>query len=142
MKRSIQHSWFQKYPWLHYEEKNDSAYCFNCVNAYKQKKLKVSGADTCSISTGYTNWRDGLTRFGDHCNSHCHRDATITTVDLQSTTKDIAEQLNNAVAKQTQEKREVLPKVLSNVRYFGRQAIPLRGHDNEENSNFIQLFQT
>ena len=62
-KRSIQHSWFQKCPWLHYDAKNDSASCFNCVNAYKQKKLKVSNADTCFISTGYTNWNNGLTRF-------------------------------------------------------------------------------
>ena len=141
VKRSFQHSWFQKYPWLHYDEKNDSAYCFNCVNAYKQKKLKVSSADTCFISRGYTNWKDGLTRFRDHCNSHCHRDATIVTVDLPSTTKDIAEQLNNAVANQKQERRELLLKPLSNVRYLGRQAIPLRGHDNDENSNFMQLFK-
>ena len=65
----------------------------------------------------------------------------IVTVDLESTTKDIAEQLNNAVANQRQERRELLVKLLSNVRYLGRQAIPLRGHDNDENSNFMQLFK-
>ena len=108
VKRSFQHSWFQKYPWIHYDEKNDSSYCFNFVNACKQKKLKVFSADTCFISREYTNWKDGLTRFRDHRNSHCHRDVTIVIVDFPLTTKDIAEQMNNAVANQRQERRELI----------------------------------
>ena len=91
--------------WLHCDEKSDFVYYINCVSTYKQKKLKVSSADTCFISRGYTNWKDGLTRLGDNSNSHCHRDATLFTVDLPSTAKDIAE-LNNTVAKQKQERRD------------------------------------
>ena len=54
VKRSFQPKWFDRWPWIHYDECSDAAFCFLCVKAYCQNKL-----DSCStlvyIATGYTN---------------------------------------------------------------------------------------
>ena len=41
-KRAAVSSWFEKWEWLHYEHNTDNVFCFNCVKAYKQKKLSNS----------------------------------------------------------------------------------------------------
>ena len=44
--------------WLHYNEFDDSACCFTCTTAIKEKKVKAGNMDACFISSGYTNWKD------------------------------------------------------------------------------------
>ena len=39
------------------------------------------------------------------------------------------------------ENRQMLLKILSNKRFLARQSIAIRGDGDEENSNFIQLFE-
>ena len=39
------------------------------------------------------------------------------------------------------ENRQMLLKILSNIRFLARQSIAIRGDGDEENSNFIQLFK-
>ena len=33
--RSFPASWFKKWPWLHYDQTNDRAFCFTCMKASK-----------------------------------------------------------------------------------------------------------
>ena len=42
---SFQSSWFQQWPFLHYNETNDLAYCHTCVMGFKEKKVKTFKAD-------------------------------------------------------------------------------------------------
>jgi len=35
--RSFQSSWFKKWPWLHYNQANNKAFCFVCLKASKSK---------------------------------------------------------------------------------------------------------
>ena len=49
--RSFQHSWFKQWMFLHYDEKNDLAYCHTCVMGFKQKKMKASKADPAFVCT-------------------------------------------------------------------------------------------
>ena len=65
----------------------------------------------------------------------------IVTVDLPSSVKDIAETLQRELTKQKSENRQMLLKILSNIRFLARQSIAIRGDGDEENSNFIQLFK-
>ena len=46
--RSFQSSWFQQWPFLHYDEANDLAYCHTCVMGFK--KVKASKADPAFVS--------------------------------------------------------------------------------------------
>ena len=34
-KRNFQHKWFTDYPWIHYSESDDKAYCFHCIKCIK-----------------------------------------------------------------------------------------------------------
>ena len=65
----------------------------------------------------------------------------VVTVDLPSSVKDIAETLQSELTKQKMENRQMLLKILSNIRFLARQSIAVRGDGDEENSNFIQLFK-
>ena len=50
-KRSFQHEWFTTYPWLHYCETEDKAYCFNCVKCIKENlsTKSFSKAEACNV---------------------------------------------------------------------------------------------
>ena len=39
---SIQHAWISKWPFLYYNEAEDSAFCFPCRKMFKEKKNKTS----------------------------------------------------------------------------------------------------
>jgi len=36
VKRSFQPQWFDRWPWIHYDESSDAAFCFLCVKTYSQ----------------------------------------------------------------------------------------------------------
>ena len=47
--RCFQRDWFDKWPWLHYNELNDLAYYFTCMKVIKEKKVKTGNVDACFI---------------------------------------------------------------------------------------------
>ena len=63
-----------------------------------------------------------------------------TIVTLPKTTADIGETLSNAVRQEKYERRQVLLRIISNIRFLARQGLPLRGDGDESDSNFMQLF--
>ena len=119
----------------------DKAFCYNCIQAYKEDKLRASNLELAFISKGFNNWNDAGVKFKEHESSNCHKDSMIVTVDLPSSVKDIAETLQRELTKQKSENRQMLLKILSNIRFLARQSIAIRGDGDEENSNFIQLFK-
>ena len=119
----------------------DKAFCYNCIQAYKEDKLRASNLELAFISKGFNNWKDASVKFKEHESSNCHKDSMIVTVDLPSSVKDIAETLQRELTKQKSENRQMLLKILSNIRFLARQSIAIRGDGDEENSNFIQLFK-
>ena len=61
--RSFQPGWFQKWPWLHYDQGEDRAFCYYCVQALKQGSIRMSSslttkAEDAFVTRGYTNWKD------------------------------------------------------------------------------------
>ena len=77
VKRAFQHSWFAKWKWLHYEEDMDKAFCYNCIQAYKEDKLRASNLELAFISKGFNNWKDASVKFKEHESSNCHKDSMI-----------------------------------------------------------------
>ena len=45
--RAFNASWFDNWGWLHWDESSEHAFCFTCVNAFKEK-LKCGTVDTAS----------------------------------------------------------------------------------------------
>ena len=48
--RSFQASWFGSWSWLHYHEATDSAFCFLCAKAIREKKMSSGNADVAFVS--------------------------------------------------------------------------------------------
>ena len=56
-KRSFCLYWFQKYPWLHYQEGRDVVLCFYCHVA-ERRHLPISpNKDEAFIKLGFSNWK-------------------------------------------------------------------------------------
>jgi len=134
--RSFQPQWFKRWPWLHYKEEGDLAFCFTCMTAFRNKHLHaVSNKEQSFISTGFSNWKDASKKFSKHQDSHCHKEAVLKT----TATVNVSEILSSALAKEHLERRKCFLKVLSSVRFLSRQGLALRGDGDESDSNFMQL---
>ena len=79
--------------------------------------------------------------FTAHDKSSCHKEAILKVVTLPATTHNVGEQLSRQYSEQLLECWQCLLKILSCIRYLGRQGLPLRGHGTEEDSNYIQLLR-
>ena len=142
VKRSFQPQWFNRWTWLHYVEDQDAAFCFVCVKAYKEKKLvSISNMETTYISTGYTNWKDASIRFAGHEASLCHKDALLKVVTLPATTQNVCESLSALHAQEMKSNRQCFLKLLLTLKTLARQALPLRGHNDDSDSNYIQILK-
>ena len=59
--------WCDKYNWLHYNINNDTAFCYICMKAERERKYKASTkCESAFISKGYTNWKDATVAFNKH----------------------------------------------------------------------------
>ena len=101
VKRSFQRQWFARWPWLHYDEDQDLAFCFTCVVAYQNKQLQsVPCLEQTFISSGFSNWKDATAKFAKHEGSRCHKDSVLKTITLPATTSDVGEMLSSRLAKE------------------------------------------
>ena len=55
--RSFQHSWFNKWKFLHYREDTDTVFCHTCLRMFKEKKDKTaSKASSAFVSSIARRW--------------------------------------------------------------------------------------
>ncbi len=98
VKRSFQPQWFGRWPWLHYDEDRDLAFCFVCIAAYKKNHLhSISCLEQTFISTGFLNWKDAIAKFNKHEHSQCHKESVLKTITLPATTSDVSEMLASQI---------------------------------------------
>ena len=59
LSRSFQ-PWFNKWPWIHYDQTNNLAFCSTCVKASKLGNVKIcaSRRDNAFLSRGFSNCKD------------------------------------------------------------------------------------
>ena len=140
--RSFQSTWFDKWPWLHYNEGNYTVFCHICTKVNVERKLRwATKVDASFVTSGFSKWKLATTKFDKHQCSQCHSEAVLKTVTLHAVTKDFGETLSREHEQEKIENRKCLLKAMSSVKFLARQGLPLRGHDNESNSNFMQLLQ-
>ena len=135
VKRNFQSNWFTKWPWLYYNEDQDTAFCHTCMKVKAEKKLQASSADLAFITKGFHNWKDACVKFNVHQSSNCHKEAVLKVFTLPATIPNVAECLSKA------HQVERFLKILSNLRFLACQGIAIRGHGDESDSNFHQLLK-
>lgn len=138
--RSFQAHWFKEFPWLHYKEHNDSVLCFICAQQNEKSNLKAArNKELIFIEKGFSNWKKALSRFKEHQQSECHKMA-ISSQMIPKTHKNVRELTSTVAAKQMQQNRYCLLKVIECIQFLGRQGLALQGKTEKE-SNFLQLFR-
>ena len=144
--RRFQIKWFDHddwKTWLHYDREKDAAFCFTCVKAIRKNLFVNKNAEAAFVSTGYKNWGDAGTKgrgFDRHSQSQFHREAHERLYVIPNQCPDVGEMLNETLSDEKSSNRQALLKILSNVRFLARQALPLRGRGDGKNSNFTQLY--
>ena len=96
-------------------------------------------ADKAFISNGFTNWQDAGTKnrgFDKHFRSETHRETHECLLTKPDAYGDISAQLSATFNEARSVNQQNLLKILSNVKFLMRQALPLRGHESGEDSNF------
>jgi hypothetical protein len=120
-KRAFQSSWFDRFPWLHYDVVNDSAFCFTCIKAASQNLITSSKIEQTFVTEGFRNWKKACEKncgFYKHQQSDCHLEATER-YQYATLGQDIGSVLSSEYEKEKESSRKVLLKILSNVRYLG-----------------------
>lgn len=134
--RSFQAAWFNRFKWLHYDVGQDSAYCFVCCKAVKERKVKLSSyAEESFLVKGFTNWKDATRIFARHENCEFHQ---ISAAALANRV-NVGDMLSKQAATEKQQNRQYLLKVLTSIRFLARQGLPFRGDGDETDSNLHQL---
>ena len=72
--------WYERFPWLHYLQEEDSVLCFYCATAVQRKTPLTGYTDKTFIETGSNNWQKALRKFKKHEQSTCHRFAVDTII--------------------------------------------------------------
>ena len=67
-KRSCQHEWFKKYPWLDFDVTSDSAtWCHFCIHQNSLANLKAElSRENTFLDKDSDNWKKNLSRFDEH----------------------------------------------------------------------------
>lgn len=139
--RSVQSTWFKEFPWLHYDEKSDSLFCYVCSNQYLKGNLATARcSDGAFISNGFSNWKKALQKFKEHQTSECHKLAVDHEIVLPNTNHTIVDLSISNAQQIRKQNRHYLAKVIETIQYLARQGIAFRG-DNDEESNFYQLLK-
>ena len=127
---------------VHWDEASERVFCFTCVSAFMQKKLRSATADMAFISRGYQNWKDATAAFRKHESSSCHKQAVEQMIVLPATNRDTGECLSTSLALEMSANRACFLKLLGSVRFLARQGLALRGDGiGEPDSSFLQVVQ-
>lgn len=141
-KGRAQHSYFQEWPWLHYDYENDAVFCYNCIKAYK-KKLIIShkNASQSSFISGYRNWRKIGKNCKQHQDSQFHKDSVASLLRISKPKFDVGAQLSKEFAQEIAKNQKCLLEILHTVRLLARQSQSFRNGNDEMESNFQQYLK-
>ena len=123
LNRSFQPSWFESYKWLHYDVASDSAFCFTCIKAIQHNMISSTKGETAFTKTGFRCWKKAISKnsgFLKHEASDFHKEAVDRWNKIPASVKgDIGEQISSQHAMEKFNSRQILLKILRNVRYLG-----------------------
>lgn len=114
-----------------------AAFCFTCVKAAETNSLSTQtlSQGDAFLRKGYQNWKHALEKargFQKHEMSQAHKEATIRYVKSSSNQPDVVDMVSSEAEKQRFKNRQMLLKILTNIRFLARQGLPLRGSWNKE----------
>ena len=139
--RSIQTSWYNKYPWITVCTGRYKIYCRICCLAKQHGLLSTSVLKNSSfIGDGFGNWNKALERFHMHENSDMHREA-VERLQLRESSIHIGCILDTRAAPEQEFHRSMLLKLLRAIKFLGKQGLAIRGHNENAEAFQGNLYQ-
>ena len=140
--RSIQTSWYKKYPWITVCTKKYKIFCHICRLAQHKKLITFSKRqENKFIEEGFCNWKKALQKMEEHDKSEMHKEAVLKYA-AYSEGADVCIQLNQQHVHSQLYHQRMLLKLLSSIRFLGSQGLALRGHREDTNrmeGNLLKL---
>jgi len=135
--------WQKANPWLEFNP-NKKAICTICTEASKKKLIlsydsRALKSKEAWVDTGFNTWHNATSRIKKHSTSSLHINSAEALAKLK--TVNIIQRLSSATEKQMMNHRTALRKIFSTLKVLAKQGLPLRGINNNENSNFIQILK-
>ena len=125
-RRSCQASWFQDFPWLHYDASKDAVFCYICKHQHKKGNLQLAkNLEQTFISLGFTNWKKAVERFQRHQRSECHKIATDFEVNIPKC-HNIVDMTSDALKAERMQNRHCLIKIIETLQFLAGQGMPFR----------------
>ena len=139
--RSVQHTWLSTYPWIHYQNHNNSILCQVCRATYNNNLFnKGRRLDLHFINVGFTNWKKGLETLKQHAESDQHLEALEKDKLNRSNTPTVSALLNSQHLLDQQNHRIALNKIVESCKFLLHKGLPFQG--NEDNSgNLYELLE-
>ena len=134
-KRYFNQSWFKSFPWLTLCNTTGKVYCCYCRSMSHAGKLYEVG-EQAFISVGFDNWKKAGEKFGTHDRSRLHHEALMKLTFSQQ--PDVRTMIDTRSKADQAQRRSMLVKQLSSLRYLLQQGLAIRGHD-ECDGNLYQL---
>lgn len=133
---TFQQKWFTTFPWLHYSATLQGVICFHCAKVYLNQSTFASKCDPAFVSVGFRNLKNAIPSFSEQgkCQLHIHG------MNIYAQGNNVASQLSSAVARQQEEARNGLSKIVGSIKYLARQVLAVRGHV-EEKGNLSQYLK-
>ena len=118
--RSVQSTWFKEFPWLHYDDKKDTLFCYVCSNQYLKGNLATArSSDGAFITNGFSNWKKALQKFKEHQTSECHKLAVDCEIVIPNTNHNIIDLTNSNAQQIRKQNRHYLAKIIETLQYLG-----------------------
>ena len=135
----FQNSWYEQYPWIHYDVGVHGVLCFTCTKAESLCLAELSKKrEPTFITTGFKNWKRAREKFSEHQRSASHRFAAEQLQTACSKLPTIDAQLCQQTHSEQMVARKCLDAIFSSAQFLARQGISFRGHANDA-GNFKQL---
>ena len=134
-KRYFNDSWFKSFPWLTLCNTTGKVYCCYCCSMSRTGKFS-EGGEQAFISVGYDNWKKAGEKFATHDRSHLHHEALMKHTFSQQ--PDIRTMIDTRSKADQAQRRSMLVKQPSSLRYLLQQGLAIRGHDDYD-GNLYQL---
>lgn len=117
-KRSFQASWFDKWPWLHWDAAKENVKCHVCQSAKRLGLITFSkNTDSAFVDSGFKNWKKGSERFNDHEKSHMHVEATAK-LNAYMKNEDVSARMRKEHSHNQQRLRQALVKLFSLLNFL------------------------
>ena len=136
----FQKTWFERFPWLHFDARIGRVLCHVCALAQKNKHLNLATkTDKAFLSKGFCNWKKAVEKFQNHAKSSTHKLAVSNELHIAKS-KSVLDQVNVQHTDSQKDAQKALLKIISSIKYLAAQGLALQGNSCKE-GNFMEMLR-